>query len=138
MMRSVWAVVAGFLFIAVLSFGTDAIMRVMWPRLFDASGGTSNFVILCLTTVYVGVFAVVGSYITARLAPANPMKHALTLGTLGLAFTLMATMKTWNTEPAWYNILNLLLVMPYAWFGGRLRENEIGASAPAPSTAATA
>jgi hypothetical protein len=138
MMRSIWAVVAGFLFVAVLSFGTDAIMHALWPKLFDANGGTSNFVILCLTTVYVGVFAVVGSYITARLAPSNPMRHALILGVLALAFTLMATMRMWNLAPAWYNILNLILVMPYAWFGGRLRENEIGSSTPMPSNAAVA
>lgn len=138
MMRSVWAVVAGFLFIMVLSLGTDAIMNTMWPKFFNANGGTSNVVILCLTIVYVGVFAVVGSYITARLAPSQPMKHALILGVTGLAFTVAATTRLWNTEPAWYNILNVLLVMPYAWFGGRLRENELGGSAPVPSNAAMA
>lgn len=138
MKRSIWAVVAGFLFILVLSVGTDAIMHAMWPKLFNASGGTQNVVILCLTTVYVGVFATVGSYLTARLAPSHPMKHALILGGLGLVFTLMATMKMWNLAPAWYNILNLVLVMPYAWLGGRLRENEIGSSTSMPSNAAMA
>jgi len=138
MMRSIWSVVAGFLFIMVLSLGTDAIMYAMWPKVFNANGGTSNVVILCLTIVYVGVFAIVGSYITARLAPSQPMKHALILGVTGLAFTVAATTRMWNVHPAWYNILNLLLVMPYAWFGGRLRENEIGSPAPLSPNAAVA
>jgi hypothetical protein len=134
-MRSIWAVVAGFLFIAVLSFGAHAIIRAMSPTLFDASGGTSNLAILCLSTIYVGVFATVGSYIAARLAPAHPMRHALILGALGLVFSLIMVSKTWNMAPAWYNILNLLLVMPYAWLGGRLRENEIASAGPRPAVA---
>lgn len=125
MMRSIWAIVAGFLFIAALSFGADAIMHAMSPKLYDAGGGTNSPVLICLSMVYVGVFATVGSYLTARLAPSHPMRHALILGALGLIFTLAATAKMWNMAPAWYNILNLLLVMPYAWLGGRLRENEI-------------
>ena len=126
MMRSIWAVVAGFLFIAVLSFGAGAIVRAMSPTLFDANGGTSNLAILCLSTVFTAVFATVGCYLTARLAPAHPMRHALILGALGLAFSLITASRAWNMEPAWYNVLNLLLVMPYAWIGGRLRKNEIG------------
>jgi hypothetical protein len=135
MMRSIWAVVAGFLFIAVLSFGADAIIRATAPTLFNANGGTSNLAILCLTTIYVGVFATVGCYVTARLAPAHPMRHALVLGALGLAFSLIMASQTWNMAPGWYNVLNLLLVMPYAWLGGRLRENETASAGPRPATA---
>src|SRR6267142_2089158 len=123
MKRSTWAVVAGFLLIAMLSVGSGAMVHAMYPRLFDATGGTSNLVVLCLTTVCIGVFAIVGCYLTARLAPSHPMRHALILGLLGLIVNLFGTMKMWNMYPAWYNVLNLLLVMPYAWLGGRLREN---------------
>jgi hypothetical protein len=130
MTRSIWAVVAGFLFIVVLSLGADAIMHAVSPRLFDASGGTTNFTILCLSTVFVGVFATVGCYLTARLAPSHPMRHALVLGALGLIFSLIATMRMWNMSPAWYNVVNLVLVMPYAWLGGRLRESEAGSATP--------
>jgi hypothetical protein len=138
MMRSIWAVVAGFLFILVLSLGADAIMHAMSPKLFGANGGTTNLALLCLTTVYVAVFATVGCYLTARLAPSHPMRHALILGALGLIVSLITTAKMWNTAPAWYNIVNLVLVMPYAWLGGRLRENEIGGSSPTTSNPATA
>jgi hypothetical protein len=136
MMRSIWAVVAGFLFIAVLSLGADKIMMAMAPRLFTANGGTTNLAILCLMTLYVAVFATVGSYLTARLAPSHPMRHALILGALGLVVSLYATTKMWGSTPAWYNIINLVLVMPYAWLGGRLRENEIGSSTPMSAAAA--
>jgi hypothetical protein len=137
MRRSIWAVVAGFLFIAVLSIGANMIIRAMSPNLFNANGGTTSLVMLCLSTVFVGVFATVGCYLTARLAPSHPMRHALILGALGLVINLIGAAKMWDTAPAWFHILNLLLVMPYAWFGGRLRENEIGStSSPMRSSSA--
>lgn len=141
MMRSIWAVVAGFLFIMVLSIGTVTITRAMSPRLFDANGGTTIVAVLCVWTICVGVFAVVGCYLAARLAPSHPMRHALILGALGLILhlvTLVAMPSVWNMTPNWYNIVNLVLVMPYAWLGGRLRENEIGGSSPTTSNPATA
>jgi hypothetical protein len=138
MMRSIWAVVAGFLFIMVLSLGADAIVAAISPKVFNANGGTTNVVILLTMTVYVGAFAIVGSYITARLAPAHPMRHALILGALGLITSLILTLRVWEVNPAWFNILNLVLIMPYAWLGGRLRENEMGSSTPVTSSAAMA
>ena len=139
MMRSIWAVVAGFVLIGALSSGATAIMRAMSPALFDAGGGTRNVIILCLMTAYVGVFAIVGCYVSARLAPRHPMRHALILGALGLAFSLFTAAKMWDAAPAWYHIINLFLVMPYAWFGGRLRENEIGAvTSPSMTTSGVA
>jgi hypothetical protein len=134
MMRSIWAVVAGFLFTAALSIGTDAIMRAIAPSLFHANGSTSNVIILVLSTLYVGVFAVVGCYITARLAPSHPLRHALILGGIALAISLMLLSRTWPMAPAWYTIINLVVVMPYAWLGGRLREREI-AAIPVPAVA---
>ena len=140
MMRSIWAVVAGFLLIGALSLGAKAIVHGMSPALFDTNGGTHNFAILCLMTVYVAVFATVGCYLTARLAPSHPMRHALILGVLGLAVSLAGMSTMWDAAPVWYNVINLVLVMPYAWLGGRLRESEVGgvASPLRPSGAAVA
>jgi hypothetical protein len=53
------------------------------------------------------------------------MRHALILGALGLAFNLAMTPATWALRPAWSIVLDLALVMPYAWIGGRLRELQV-------------
>ena len=127
--RSILAIVIGFLVIGAASFGMDAAIRSNMPGMFDAAGRTDNVGMLLFTIFYVGVFAVAGCYLTARLAPSAPMKHALILGVLGLVFNIVGTVTQWATAPAWYHVVSLALVMPYAWLGGRIRERQL-AGAP--------
>ena len=124
MLRSVLAIVAGFVLIGALSVGTDALVRAAAPRAFDAAGRTDSVPILLLTIAYVGVYAVAGCYLAARLAPDRPMLHAMILGALGLAFNVLGTIKKWDSAPAWYHVAALALVLPYAWLGGRLAEKR--------------
>lgn len=132
MLRSVIAVVVGFLFIALCSVLTGQLILALMPGAFDADGRTERVPVLLLTLAYVGVFAVAGCYLTARLAPSRPLAHALVLGALGLVFNIMGSIAMWHTAPAWYHLLGLSLVMPYAWLGGRLREAQLAEdSAPA-------
>lgn len=125
MWRSVMAIVVGFLFIGLLAFGADAVLRSAMPDAFDAAGRVTSVPILILMLAYVGVFAVAGCYLAARLAPNKPMRHALILGVLGLVFNIAGSMAMWNTAPAWYHVTALALVMPYAWLGGRIRERQL-------------
>ncbi|HET9425627.1 MAG TPA: hypothetical protein VFO55_09665 [Gemmatimonadaceae bacterium] len=124
-MRSVWAILAGFILIGVLGFGTDAIMKAMSPWAFNESGGTSNIWILIVQMLYSAVYGVVGCYVAARLAPSHPMRHALILGLIGLLAGGYANFLLWGHVPAWFPIINVLLIMPLAWLGGRLREKEL-------------
>jgi hypothetical protein len=123
--RSILAIVVGFILIGVLAFGMDSMVRSAMPAMFDASGRTDNVLMLLFTIAYVGVFAIMGCYIAARLAPKEPMKHALILGLLGLVFNIVGATMTWDTAPAWYHVVSLALVMPYAWIGGRIRERQL-------------
>lgn len=125
MLRSVAAVVVGFLYIGALSFGADAFLRQWMPAAFDSTGRVLSTPVLLLIIGYVGVFAISGCYLAARLAPKAPLHHALALGGLGLLLNIVGTAALWNTAPAWYHIISLALVMPYAWLGGRLRELEL-------------
>ena len=123
--RSIVAVVVGFLLIGALSFGTDAAVRAALPNAYDAAGRTNSVPLLLAVIVYVGVYAVAGCYLTARLAPSRPMRHAMILGLLGLAFNVAGTVRMWDTAPAWFHVVSLALVLPFAWLGGRLREREL-------------
>lgn len=138
MLRSIGVVLFGFVLIGALSFGADAVLKSSIPDAFDASGRVQSTSVLLLVMAYVGLFATSGCYLTARLAPARPMLHALVLGALGLAFNVAGTIALWDTAPAWYHLASLALVMPYAWLGGRLREVELRHAAAEEERAAEA
>lgn len=123
--RSIAAVLVGFFFIGGLSFGADAVLRAALPGAFDAAGRAESVAVLLLVQAYVAVAAIAGCWLTARLAPSAPMRHALILGGLGLAFNVAGSIAMWDTAPAWYHVVAIALVMPYAWAGGRLRELQL-------------
>ena len=125
MARSIGAIVLGFVLIGLLSVGADAVLRAAAPGAFDATGRVDSVPVLLLMLGYVAVFAIAGCYVTARMAPAHPMRHALILGALGLAFNVAGSIALWDTAPVWYHVVALALVMPLAWTGGRLREIEL-------------
>ena len=125
MLRSIAAIVIGFVVIGALAFGADAALRAAMPSAFSPTGRVDSVPILLLMQAYVIVFAVTGCYLTARLAPNRPLRHALILGLLGLAFNIAGTVSMWHTAPAWYHVLALALVLPAAWLGGRLREMQL-------------
>ena len=133
MLRSIGAIVAGFLVIGALSAGSDAVMRGMFPATGEGANDLSPLVI---RSALVALFAIFGCYLTALLAPNHPMRHALILGALGLAFNIATSLPMWGTVPSWFIIVNLLLVMPYAWIGGWLRERQLGSASGALSPAA--
>jgi len=123
-LRSILAVVAGFVLIGALAFGTGAALQAA-GILPPAGEPLTAIGPVLLESAYVAVFAIGGCWLAAWLAPSHPMRHALILGFLGLIFNVMGAVATWGQRPAWAILLNLALVMPYAWIGGRLREQQL-------------
>ena len=120
--RSIGAVLAGALAVIILSIGTDLVLHAIGilPRLGEAVSDS----LLVVATVYRTIYSVVGSYITARLAPDRPMKHALAGGVIGLILGTVGAVVTWNGAGMghhWYSIALAVLALPAAWVGGRLR-----------------
>jgi len=78
-----------------------------------------------LATVYRTVYGVAASYLAAWLAPGRPMLHAMNLGILGLLVSVAGAAASWNKGPAfgphWYPLALIVLVLPTAWAGGKLR-----------------
>ena len=132
-LKSIGAVLAGILVGAILSLGTDVVLHA--TRVFPPWGQPASNALLLLATAYRTVYSVAGSYITARLAPNRPMLHALMLGVLGLAVSIVGTVVTWNKGPAfgphWYPVALVVLAMPQCWVGGKLYEMQLRARAVA-------
>jgi hypothetical protein len=122
-LRRIGAVLAGLAAIVVFSIGTDMALRGagVFPRLGERMSDS----LLLLATAYRAVFSVAGSYLAARLAPDRPMAHALALGAVGVAVSLTGAVATWNAgaayDPKWYPLALIVIAMPCAWLGGKLR-----------------
>src|SRR5262245_41500781 len=80
--RSIWAVVAGVLFIIVVTTLVDVLLHA--ARVFPPLGQPIGDALALLATSYRIVISIAGAWLTARLAPARPMRHALLLGVVGV------------------------------------------------------
>ena len=128
--RSLVALLAGMFAGILLSLGTDYVLHAI--GLFPALGQPVSSPLLLLATVYRTVYGVLGAYIAARLAPNQPMMHALVLGMLGFVVSIIGAVVTWNMGPAygphWYPVALVVLAIPTAWLGGKLRLWQLDAA----------
>ena len=83
-----------------------------------------------LATLYRTVYAILGSYVTARLAPDRPMQHALLGGAIGLVLATVGAAATWNKGPEfgphWYPLALVATALPCAWAGGESGRGSAG------------
>jgi hypothetical protein len=120
--RSIWAIVAGFIVVVVLSNGTDVLLSKLGivPPLAQWHADR----LFVWATIYRIVYGIIGSYITARLAPQRPMKHAMIGAIIGMVLGTAAAIGTWNKDmgPHWYPIALVVVAVPTAWIGAKLLE----------------
>jgi len=121
---------AGFVAVVVLSLGTDWALHA--AGVFPALGQKMSDALFVLATVYRTLYGVVGSYVTARLAPDRPMGHALVGGLIGVAMSTLGAVVTWNKDlgPRWYPLALIVTAMPTAWLGGKLRVMQLPSKRP--------
>ena len=123
-MQSIWAVVAGVLVIIVGTTVVDIVLHA--TGVFPPMGRPMNDALALLSTSYRVVISVGGAWLTARLAPEKPMKHAMILGYVGTALGLVGVVVTWNLGlgPKWYAIAIAVLAIPQCWVGGKIYEMQ--------------
>ena len=120
--RSIWAVVAGVLVIVVVTTVVDIVLHVI--GVFPPMDQPIDDALALLATSYRIVISIGGAWLTARLAPEKPMKHAMILGYVGIVLGLVGVIATWNLGlgPRWYPISLVVLAIPQCWAGGRIYE----------------
>jgi hypothetical protein len=124
--KSVWAVVAGVIFIIVVTTLVDILLHV--ARIFPPMDQPLDDSLALLATSYRIIISIAGAWLTARLAPDKPMKHAMTLGYVGVILGLIGVVATWNKGlgPRWYPIALVVLAIPQCWIGGKIYMAQSG------------
>jgi hypothetical protein len=123
--QSALSILAGFFAVVVLSLGTDVVMHAL--RIYPPWSVRMSDGLFLWATAYRLVYGVLGSYITARLAPYRPMRHALIGAVIGMVLGSLGAVATWNKDlgPHWYSVALVVTGIPCAWIGGKIREAQI-------------
>lgn len=123
--RSVTAIVAGFLVVVLLSLGTDQVLHMLnvyppWGQPMWEVGDN------LLALGYRSVFTMLGGYVTAKLAPSNPMRLVLIVAGIGLVVGAVGAIATipMKMGPAWYPIALAVTGPVFTWLGGKLQSNR--------------
>ena len=121
-LRSVAAVVAGLLFVIIITTATDALLH--FTGIFPPWGQPMSDSLFVLAFAYRIVYGIAGGYVTARIAPNKPVNHAVLLGVAGFVLSLAGAAATWNRGPEfgpkWYPLALIVIAIPTAWLGGKL------------------
>jgi hypothetical protein len=123
-MRSVFAVIAGLVFTVVITTFVDMLLHAVgfYPPIDQPQALTHGQALVA--TLYRIPISIVGAWLTARIAPNRPMRHALILGVIGTIVGAIGAVATWNMNlgPHWYGIALAVLAIPQCWAGGKLFE----------------
>jgi hypothetical protein len=122
--RSIGIVFGTLLGAGILSSGVDLLLAAYWPSAFDSNGRTHAVGILLLMLVSSSVVGTVASFVAARLASNQPMRHALAVGGLRAAIIILLLpflhAAGLDLATPWYHVVDLVLAFPCAWVGGYL------------------
>lgn len=118
--KSIAAVVAGFLAIVFLTSLIDALLA--GTGVFPARPEEYTTGLSLIALIYRTAFAVVGGLVVAKLAPSEPAKHVIVLAAIGTLIGLAGVVTGWNLPgyPHWYSIALTVLTFPAIWYGGQL------------------
>ena len=116
------------LFIIVVTTLVDIVLHA--TNVFPPMDQPIDDALALLATAYRIIISIGGAWLTARLAPDKPMKHAMILGCVGVVLGLVGVVATWNLGlgPRWYSIALAVLAIPQCWAGGKIFEMLVARS----------
>ncbi len=118
--KSIWAVAAGVLVTIGVTTVVDILLHV--TGVFPGMDQPLDDALALLATSYRIVIGIGAAWLTARLAPQKPLKHAMILGAVGVVLAIAGVVATWNLGlgPRWYPIALAILALPQCWVGGKI------------------
>lgn len=125
--KSVGAVVAGILVIVILSVATDTVLELLGVFPPPTKGLFVTWMLL-LALAYRTVYAFIGGFVTAWLAPHKPMQHVKVLNIIGVILGTLGVIAGWNLSQHWYPISLVLTSAFCVWLGGMVQTKKISIS----------
>ena len=131
MVRTVVGVVAGLISWAIVWFGSEKILSVIWPDFgahqlafqtaIENGGQFTAKPTFLVVHIVLGSFVSAMSGLLASLAAGENKRAPLILGFLLLAFGLLKAIMSWPYVPVWYHFIFTAILLPMAVVGGKLK-----------------
>ncbi len=123
MLRSIASIVIGYAVLSIAIMAPSTMMEQMMSPSGNSGAaeiGTTNMMIF---SIIINMLAgVVGGYATARIAGYKETEHALALAVVRILVGIIAMSARPNNVPIVLAIVNSVLLLPAAYFGGYLRK----------------
>ena len=96
---------------------------VLFPPIDQVTYEAPRFV---AATTYRVIYAILGFYLIARLAPSRPWRHVWVAAAIGFVASLAGVVATLTHDmgPLWYPVALAVTTLPCAWLGGVLRARQ--------------
>jgi hypothetical protein len=123
-LRSFGALLAGLVFTVIVSTVTDGVLHSV--GFYPPQHQPINDLQSAVATFYRFVISAAGAWLTARIAPSHPLRHAMILGYIGTVLGFLGVVLTWNAGlgPRWYPVALAVLAVPQCWLGGWIYESR--------------
>ncbi len=129
---SIKAISIGFVFNLLGGFLVSIGFTIIWSTfLFEGNANAfeSEFessVLVRVVMLLIGiVFAFCSGYLCAHLANKNKLKNAIALGALITLFAAVFIIINPDAAPLWSQLLSLLLFLPLAYVGGKVKVKRL-------------
>jgi hypothetical protein len=121
MTRSILAVVAGFVAMSVAVTVGSFCLRKFFPDTGSAEAGAAPILPMILELVWSTACAILGGYVTARVARGAPHIHAAVLAVIVLVLAIAAGLVAASSPiPAWFRVM-LPIFSAFGILAGALR-----------------
>jgi hypothetical protein len=125
--RAFLAIGLGFVTMAVLVIAATGLLARLAPK-FVGESGRPRPTYMVVNLLFSAAFAVLGGWVTARLAPlpGNPLTLSLMLALTVLLMSALSAMQLRGQQPISYQLM-LIVVSPLAVvLGGLIRMHQLG------------
>ena len=134
MVKIVLGVIAGFVAWSILWVGSDQVLMTASPNWYGAhqlgfekaitngESFTADTTILIMHLVRSAIVSIMSGFLAAFIAGEN-RRAPMILGVILLLVGIAVEAYAWNYAPAWYHILFVLLLIPMAMLGGKLKQD---------------
>jgi hypothetical protein len=129
MMRSILAVFAGIVVLTLLTFAIEAATTPLLMNAFPNALPTEEAIQRNVPTklfilVYSALCMIAAGYVTAWIAPRNELRLVIIMAAIQVALTAWAMSAFYDHAPLWAWLAGMVLMVPAAWLGAKLRLNR--------------